>query len=137
MRFTRFKRSDTLIHVDALAYARCAVSSQFFRSLTQPYDFTFLLCLRTLHQGQGVPCLCEIAAVVSAVLFQFMRKLVETQHFIDTAIKQVKVVRDDQQRATIPGQEVHQPFRGLYIQEIGRLVKQQEIGSLEEQTRQR
>ena len=66
-----------------------------------------------------------------------MGKFVETQHFVDAAVKQVQIVRYDEQRAAIAGQEVHQPCRRIDIQEVGRLVKQQEIRSLEEQSRQR
>ncbi len=65
-----------------------------------------------------------------------MGKLVEAQNLGDALVKQIQVVRDDEQCAAIAFEELHQPAGGLNIQEVRRLVEQQQVGCLEEQTHQ-
>src|SRR5579885_1612746 len=62
-----------------------------------------------------------------------MAKLVQAQNLRDTRIQQINIVRDEEQRSAIAREELHQPDGSFDIQEVRRLIEQQQIGRLEEQ----
>src|SRR5579884_2926497 len=121
-RLACLKRGDSLIDGDTLAYACCAIAAKFLRSLAQARYFTLLLCPRAFHQGERISGLLEIAGVGAAIFFEFVCELVKTQDLIDTMIKQIQVMRDDQNRAPVAFQKLHQPCRGLHVEKVRRLI---------------
>ena len=125
IRLARFKGGDAFIHRDTLAYAGCAVAAQFLRGFTQARNFAFLLRFGAFHQRQGITCDGQVVGIGAAILFELMRKFIETQHFVNAVVKQIQVMRDDKQRAPVVVKVVHQPACGLYVKEVGRLVEQQ------------
>ena len=98
---------DANWNVIALADTAGTVTAQFLGSLAQAGDFAFLLCFGAFHQGQGVSSELEIAGVVALILLKLVGELVEAQDFVDAAVKQVEVVRDDDECALVAIQEVH------------------------------
>ena len=63
--------------------------------------------------------------------------VVEVHDLVHHPIEQVAVVRDDDRRAVVAGQELLEELRGLDVQVVRRLVEQQKIGLLKQQLGQR
>src|SRR5450755_3993671 len=136
LRLATLQSHNALIHRDTLFHACCAVAAQLFGSLTQALDLPFLLLLRAFHQREGMARHLQVVRVRAAILLQPVRELVQPQHLVDAGIEQVKVMRDNQERALVARQELHQPGRRLHVQEVRWLVEEQQVGCLEEQAGQ-
>ena len=56
----------------------------------------------------------------------------EVEHAGDGLVEQVEVVADDEQRAAVAAQELHQPRLGVGVEVVGRLVEQEHVAAGEE-----
>ena len=99
----------------------------------QPLDLR-LLAMRQRRQ----PLLLEppgglVLRVGAAVLDQAAG--VEVQDAGDRRVEQAEVVADDDHRAPVIAEEVHEPRLGVGVEVIGRLVEKQQVGLREEHPR--
>ncbi len=78
--------------------------------------------------------LAQIGAVVAAV--DFHPAAAHLPDRIDHAVQEIAVVADNQHGARPFAQRFFQPFDGLHIQVVGRLIQDQQIGLFQQQTRQ-
>ncbi len=113
-----------------------AVFAQALGGALQADDLLLLLRLGLLQGGLEAGALPQVGAVGAARLLDLVAELIQPDDLVDVAVEELQVVRDDQQAATIGAQEVHQPAGGGRVEEVGRLVEQQQVGALEEQAGQ-
>ena len=72
---------------------------------------------------------------VGALVFDQLT-VVEVQDPCDRLVEQREVVADDEQRAAERAQEVHQPFLGVDVEVVRRLVEQQQLVAGEQDARE-
>ena len=87
-----------------------------------------LLALRLGHRALfRRVTLAQVGAVVAVVRRQRLRARVQVQHARDRLVEQDEIVRDQQCRALVAREVVHQPERRRAVEVVGRLVQQQQI----------
>ena len=57
---------------------------------------------------------------------------VEVQHAGDRLVEQLEVVADDEQRAAVPAQELHEPRACVDVEVVRRLVEQEDVAAREQ-----
>ena len=70
------------------------------------------------------------SVIISGIGYQML--VIEMDNIIAQRIQNIPVVADNQQGAAVFAQMAFQPYTGLQIQVIGRLVQQQDIGRLKQ-----
>ena len=83
--------------------------------------------------SSSLPC-DEVLRVRAVVLDELA--VVEVQDARDRLVEQREVVADDEQRAAERAQERHQPFLGVDVEVVRRLVEQQEVVAGEQDARE-
>ena len=78
----------------------------------------------------------EVLAVGALVLDHVARRLlvrpVEVQHAGDRLVEQLEVVADDEQRAAVAAQELHEPRACVDVEVVRRLVEQEDVAPREQ-----
>ena len=87
-----------------------------------------------LAQRPALLPLLHVMGVIAPVLLE--TGAAHLPDAIDYRVQEVAVVADDEQRAVPRGQRALQPLDGLDVQMVGRLVQDEQVGTLQEQTGQ-
>ncbi len=61
-----------------------------------------------------------------------LRRSVEVNDASDRFVEQLEIVADDQERAAVVAQELHQPGLGIDVEVVGGLVEQEDVAAREQ-----